>query len=201
MSTLETSAADDAQRLGALRDTGLLDAAPSASFDRRTRLATELLDVPVALVSLVDAERQFFASCVGLPDEVATLRETPLSHSFCSRVVAREQPLIISDAREHPDVSGNPAIEELGVVAYLGIPISHPDGTIIGSFCAIDHVPRTWTEREIALMRDLATSVDTEIALHVTVESERASRRVAEDANDRLQLLAEASGAFAESLD
>jgi serine phosphatase RsbU (regulator of sigma subunit) len=192
---------DDAQRLGALRRTGLLDAAPSESFDRLTRLATELLDVPVALVSLIDADRQFFASCVGLPTDVTAKRATPLSHSFCAHVVDRSRPLVIADARAHPELQDNLAIPDLGVIAYLGIPISHPDGTVIGSFCAIDHVPRTWSDREVALMRDLAASVDTEIALHVTLEAERSSREVAEEANARLQLLAEASGAFAESLD
>jgi serine phosphatase RsbU (regulator of sigma subunit) len=193
--------ADAAQRLDALRRTGLLDGPPSASFDRLTRLATELLDVPVALVSLVDADRQFFASCVGLPADVTAERQTPLSHSFCAHVVDRGDALVISDAREHPVLRDNLAIADLNVIAYLGIPISHPDGTVIGSFCAIDGEPRDWSERDIELMRDLAASVDTEIALHVTVEGEREARRDAEDANRHLRVLAEVSGALAESLD
>jgi serine phosphatase RsbU (regulator of sigma subunit) len=204
MRTVRTAAAeprDDAQRLAALRSTGLLDAVPSASFDRLTRLASELLGVPVALVSFVDAERQFFASCVGLPPDVTAARETPLSHSFCAHVVARGEALIVPDAREHPLLHDNPAVAELGVVAYLGIPIRHPDGTVLGSFCAIDGKPRAWNQRDVDLMRDLAASVDTEIALHVTVEAERAARREAEESGRRLRLLAEASIGFADSLD
>lgn len=133
---------DDGDRLRALQETALLDSPPEEAFDRFTRMAARLLRAPVALVSLVDAERQFFKSCVGLPDVFAESRETPLSHSFCRHAVERATPLVIGDAREHPLVRDSDAIRDLGVVAYLGIPLATADGTVLGSFCVLDGQPR-----------------------------------------------------------
>ena len=89
----------DPRRVAALRAAGLLDLPVAEDFDRVTRMAAELLGVPIVLVSLVDSDRQFFLSCVGLGRELSEERETPLSHSFCQYVVAGDEPLVISDAR------------------------------------------------------------------------------------------------------
>ena len=86
----------DETRLDALRRTGLLDTPPEEVFDRLTRLVRRLLGAPVVLVSLVDADRQFFKSALGLPEPWATRRETPLSHSFCQHVVATGAPLAVA---------------------------------------------------------------------------------------------------------
>lgn len=159
----------DPSRLAALRRAALLDTPAEESFDRLTRLAARLLSAPVALVSLVDADRQFFKSCVGLPEPWATVRETPLSHSFCQHAVATRAPLLIEDAREHPLVRENAAIRDLGVIAYLGVPLITPEGYELGSFCVIDTRPRQWTEEELHTVKDLAASVLAEIELRVTV--------------------------------
>ncbi len=82
------TAVRDPARLAALRDARLLDTGPEESFDRLTRLAVELLDAPVSLVSLVDEDRQYFKSAVGLQDPWASARQTPLTHSICQQVVA-----------------------------------------------------------------------------------------------------------------
>ena len=148
----------DETRLAALWRVGLLDTAPEEVFDRLTRLARRLLGAPVALVSLVDADRQFFKSALGLPEPWATKRETPLSHSFCQHVVATGAPLRVEDAREHPLVCDNLAVPELGVVAYLGMPLATADGQVLGSLCAIDTEPRSWTAEDAAALRDLALS-------------------------------------------
>src|SRR5829696_5678133 len=88
------------QRIAALHAAGLLDAPAEERFDRLTRLARRLLGVPVALVSLLDADRQFFLSAQGLPEPWAVLRQTPLSHSFCRSVVEAGLPMCVSDVRE-----------------------------------------------------------------------------------------------------
>ena len=155
----------DHSRLEALRLTGLMDSPPEASFDRLTRLAARLLRAPVSLVSLVDDCRQFFKSAVGLPVPWDSARETPLSHSFCQHVVASGRRMAVNDARLDPLVLENRAIPELGVIAYLGIPLVTADGHVLGSFCAIDGVPRDWTSEEVDTMTDLAASVSTEIEL------------------------------------
>ena len=113
MSTRINEALVSPARLDALLRLGLLDTPPEESFDRLTRLAARLLSAPVALVSLVDDHRQFFKSAFGLPQPWATVRETPLSHSFCQHVVSEGKPLIVEDARAHPLVCGNPAVTDL----------------------------------------------------------------------------------------
>ncbi|PJF25901.1 MAG: hypothetical protein CUN53_10415, partial [Phototrophicales bacterium] len=110
------------ERLNALHRLNLLDSAPEEAFDRLTRLASYIIGAPITLVSLVDAERQFFKSQIGLPEPLATQRETPLSHSFCQHVVATNKPLIIDDARQHELVYDNLAIRDFDVIAYLGMP-------------------------------------------------------------------------------
>lgn len=126
----------------ALHQTGLLDSPPEPAFDRLTRLARRLLNVPAAFVSLVDAERLFIKSQQGLPEPWASAREMPLGHSFCRHVVEDGGPMAITDARAHPRVRDNPAVLETGVVAYLGAPLRMPGGQTVGAFCAIDKVPR-----------------------------------------------------------
>ncbi len=152
-------------RLAVLHRLELLDSPTEAAFDRLTSLASKIVKAPVSLVSLVDADRQFFKSFVGLAEPWASKRETPISHAFCQHVVAQNEPLIVNDAREHPLVYDNMGITELDIVGYLGMPLTLHDGTGLGSFCVIDHKPRIWTPEEIDIMRELAVSVMTEIEL------------------------------------
>ena len=152
-------------RLEALVRLGLLDTSAEEAFDRLTRLAQRILEVPITLVSLVDDHRQFFKSACGLPEPWASRRATPLSHSLCQHVVASGQPLVIEDAREHPLLRDNLALRDLNVVAYLGMPLKTADGQTVGSFCAIDTGRRIWSPSEQETMRELATSVMSEIAL------------------------------------
>ncbi len=162
MSDFSTRAADN---VAALRRTGLLDSPPEDEFDKITALASRLLRVPVSLVSLVDAERQFFKSVRGLAEPWAARRETPLTHSFCQHVVMSDAPLQVNDAREDPLVRDNRAVEELGVIAYLGMPLRAAGGVTIGSLCAIDSKPRAWTSDDFATLRDLAMLADAQISL------------------------------------
>jgi GAF domain-containing protein len=155
----------DSDRLDALHATGLLDSEVTPSFDRLARIAAQVLNAPVALVSLVDADRQFFKSCLGLPEPWASQRGTPLSHSFCQHAVASREPLLVDDSREHDLLRDNPAIRDIGVIAYAGIPLIDADGNALGTLCVIDSQPRQWTSHQVQLLTDLAASVVTEIAL------------------------------------
>src|SRR5580765_119750 len=136
-------------RLEALLQTSLLDSPPEEAFDRLTRFATTVLRVPVALVSLVDRDRQFFKSQRGLSEPHASLRQTPLASSFCKHAVASREPLLVSDARRDPVFEHNPAVSELGVIAYAGIPLITSEGYALGAFCVVDKEPHDWTEEEI----------------------------------------------------
>jgi signal transduction histidine kinase len=157
----------DPVRLDVLAATALLNSPPEESFDRLTRLASLILHAPVSLVSLVGKDYQFFKSQKGLPEPWASERATPLSHSFCQHVVASAAPLIVADARQHPLLKNNGAVKDLKVIAYLGIPLTTPEGQTLGSFCTIDAKPRDWTEREIEIMQGLARFVMNEIELRL----------------------------------
>jgi GAF domain-containing protein len=152
-------------RLAALHAAGLLDSPPDESFDRLTRLAAKVVKAPVALVTAVDRDRQFFKSCLGLPEPWATRRQTPLSHSFCQHVVAARETVIVSDARRDERLLDNLAIQDLGVIAYLGVPLITREGHAVGTLCVIDHEPRIWTSDEISLVKDVAAAVVTELTL------------------------------------
>ena len=159
------AAARDGDRLDALHATGLLDSDVSPSFDRLARLAAHVLHAPVALVSLVDADRQFFKSCLGMPEPWASRRGSPLTHSFCQHAVALREPLVISDAREDPVMRDNPAIRDINDIAYAGIPLIDAGGHALGTLCVMDSHPRHWATHQIQLLRDIAASVVTEISL------------------------------------
>ncbi len=162
------------RRLERLRRTGLLDVPPEPAFERATRLAVKLLNAPVSLVSLVDRDRQFFQSAVGLDEPWASRRESPLSHSVCRRVVAQGRPVMVADACLDPALRGGPAVTEFGVAAYLGVPLTMADGNILGALCVIDHVPRNWTDDDVAILDDLARGAMSEFDLRVRVaECER----------------------------
>jgi len=163
---LEAAAAvRDPARLEALRATGLLDSPPEPGFDRHARLAAQMMNAPVALVSLVDEDRQFFKSCLGVAEPWASDRETPLSHSFCQHAVAAREPLVVDDAREHPVLRENPAIRDIGAIAYAGVPLIDLEGHALGTLCVIDSRPRQWSSHQVELLGDLAASVVSEITL------------------------------------
>lgn len=153
-----------------LKAATLLDTPQEESFDRFARLASAIMQTPVALVSLVDKHRQFFKSCVGLPEPWAQNRQTPLTHSFCQHVVSTGDVLSVADARTHPLLKTNLAIAELGVIAYLGIPLTTNEGYTLGSFCVIDDTPREWTPKEINILKELAALVIDEIELRLLAQ-------------------------------
>lgn len=157
----------DPARLHALQSTGLLDTPPEPDFDRITRLVCGLLHADVSLISLVDAERQFFKSTSGFDGVVAACTGTPLTHSFCQHVVTSEKMLDVADARMHDTLKSNPAIQDLSVIAYLGVPLHSPDGHVIGSLCAIHRAPRQWTQSDRDALQDFAGIVENAIALRM----------------------------------
>ncbi|WP_299656682.1 GAF domain-containing protein, partial [uncultured Jannaschia sp.] len=190
----ESDAHEADARIQALHDLGLLDGASSDAFDRSVRIASRALRAPVSLFSLVDDRRQVFKAQTGLTGPFAETGQTPLSHSFCRHVVTNRAPLIVTDAREHPRVRENLAIRDLGVVAYLGVPVRSPDGHVLGALCAIQGTPRDWTEDEVALLGDIAADVDTIIALQVEKMERQRIRERLETSNGRLHHVLESTG-------
>lgn len=160
------------------------------AFDRFAQLVRTILDVPIALVSLVDLKQQVFPGASGLPADLDHARSTPLSHSFCQHVVTNSSPLVIPDTRLDALVSSNLAVRDLSVIAYAGMPLTDTHGRVSGSLCAIDHEPRAWTASELALLGDLAAACSSE--LHVRELAIRAAEAYA-----RTRVLVELSQSLA----
>ena len=173
----------DPARLEALTRSELMDSEPEEVFDRLTRLATRLLGAPVATMTLLDDTRQYFKSAVG-----TAVNQTALSHSFCQHVVTGGAPLVVTNARLDPRVSENAAIDDLDVIAYCGVPLTDADGNTLGSFCAIEHGPREWTEIEIEILTELAHNIMTELDLRAAnralIAREHETRSIIESAHD-----------------
>ncbi len=190
-----TAAVADPARLDALHRAGLLDTPPEAAFDRLTSIAALVLRAPAALVSLVDADRQFVKSCVGLPDALAAARELPLSHSICRHVVAAAAPLVVDDARVHPLLRDDGAVRDMGVVAYAGVPLTTADGHVLGSFCVVDVAPRAWTAGDVAVLRELAASTMTEVSLRAEMTERRRAEAALRASDERFALALSATRA------
>jgi PAS domain S-box-containing protein len=179
-SVLHTSLREPA-RVAALRDSGLLDSPAEDEFDRITRLTARLLNVPIALFSLVDVDRYFLKSAIGLPEPHATTRELPHPYGYCNHVVALGSRLVIEDAAEEEIARDSPAFRELGTRAYIGIPIAFA-GQTIGALCALDSQPRKWTADELGTIEDLAAAIQEQIDLRTQLDeaNERYATFVAE---------------------
>ncbi len=149
-------------RIDVLHDSGLLDSPPEEEFDRITQLVCQFLSVPVAMVSLVDTDRQFFKSGRGTMLDVIG-KSSPLSHSLCKLVVEDGVMLAIDDARQNARVSAHPAVVEFAIGAYLGAPLVTEDGFVLGSLCAIDTRPHLWSEGDRTALTTLAAWVMAEI--------------------------------------
>lgn len=153
--------ADEQRRLAALRRLAVLDTAPEERFDRFTRLAVAAFDVPIALVSLVDQNRQWFKSRHG----PLTLRETPREVSFCAHAIARPEILVVSDTLLDPRFADNPVVTgEPRIRFYAGCPLALPeDGSRVGTLCLLDTRPRELDASALGLLRDLANLVRQEL--------------------------------------
>jgi GAF domain-containing protein len=146
----------DPERLRALRATGLLDSPPEEVYDRITRAAAAALDVPFAAMSLIDVDRQFLKSTVGMGGTSPEERQTTLERSVCQYAVANGAPLILEDARTDPVFKNHPAVVDGSLVAYLGIPLADKDGNVVGTLCVFDTKPRLWGTGHVQILGNLA---------------------------------------------
>jgi len=143
---------DEERRLAAIRALGLWKTPPEERFDRITRVAAALFDVPIALIALMERDREWFKSCCGME-----IREVSRDESFCSHAIFQRRPLVVDDARvverfaDNPYVTGYP-----GVRFYAGHPLVLENGSCVGTLCILDTKPRPLTDDGLALLRDLA---------------------------------------------
>ena len=151
---------DELHRLAALRALGLLDTPREERFDRITRLLARALDVPIALINLVDEDRQWGKACFGLADS-----EAPRAASFCAHTILTDQALVVEDTAADPRFAQNAqVIGEPYLAAYAGVPVRDPTGFRVGTLCAADIEARPWSDADIEVVSDLAAWVELEIA-------------------------------------
>lgn len=150
---------DETRRLETLRGMKLLDSLPEERFDRVTRLAKQVFSTPIALVSLIDADRQWFKSNQGLD-----AAETPRNISFCGHAILDDKIMVVSDASEDQRFCDNPLVcGDPNIRFYAGYPLSAPDGSRVGTLCVIDRVARQITPEQTQLLRELGRMVEEEL--------------------------------------
>ena len=167
----ETLAAPE--RLKALERTELLNSPPEIAFDRITELTHRILGTPIALVSLIAEDYQFFKSALGLPEPIANVQVTPLSHSFCKHVISTGAPIVANDTRVHELVHSVASVQDFGIHTYLGVPLYTPDHQALGTLCTLGFEPRTWSSQDVQTIQDLASMAMSEVALRLELHIQK----------------------------
>ncbi len=163
---------DEAARLAALHKYDILDSAPEQVYDDVTALAAHICDMPMALITFVDDDRQWFKSSMGFTDW-----ETPRNHAFCAYTIAHDGPMVVENAAEdarfadYPHVKGDPELR-----FYAGAPLVTPDGYAVGSLCVMDSKPRTLQSDQIQALERLSRLVVTQLELRATAQNIRDDR-------------------------
>lgn len=151
--------ADEEKRLAAVHGLGLLDTEAEERFDRHARIAAAALDMPIALVTLVDRDRQWFKSHQGFD-----FSETPRDIGFCAHAILKDEPLIVTDALNDDRFADNPAvIGDPRVRFYAGVPLKTADGSRVGALCIVDHKPRQISPSQVRILQDVARLVEVEL--------------------------------------
>ncbi len=172
----------ETERMGELLRYDVLDTEAEPSFDRVTQLATHIFGVPIALVSLVDHERQWFKACIGLP-----LRETTREVAFCAHALGRSTPLVIEDTHADPRFRNNPLVTGPPFIRfYAGAPLTTPAGHDLGTLCIIDRAPRAFDEHARTLLMSLAAVVMDVLELRVRTRELDSARAALQQTTDKL---------------
>jgi hypothetical protein len=178
---------NEADRLNTLRGYGILDTDPEASFDDLTRLAALICSTPIAVVSLVDQERQWFKSKTGL-----NISQTPREESFCAHAIMSPEVLVVPDASQDPQFASNPhVIGELHIRFYAAAPLVAPNGHRLGALCVIDRVPRQASPEQLDSLRILSRQVMAQVELARNLQDLKMALKKRDDLDQDLHKLIE----------
>lgn len=167
---------DDPERLETVRSLGLLDSAPEPEFDRLTRIARRMLGGSIALLSVIDDQRQYNKSV----DGADSLREMPIEGSFCRHVVAKRSALFVPNAVEDRTLREMLGENPLGIESYAGVPLTVDNKYVVGVLCVLGDRPQQFTENDLTALQDLAELAASELALRRANEKIDGQRRLLE---------------------
>src|SRR5262245_39596131 len=182
---------DEVERLAALHGLGILDTPPELAYDELTGLAAYICQTPIALISLVDENRQWFKSRVGL-----TTGETPREVAFCAHAILQPDLMVVPDARADERFANNPLVASpQGIRFYAGAPLVTAEGHALGTLCVLDHKPRDLSQEQQRALRALSHQVVAQLRLrqqlaeqmHINAELRRVEEEL-QRANDLLAL-------------
>jgi formate hydrogenlyase transcriptional activator len=180
--------ANEQERLQALRGSGILDTAPERSYDQLTELAASICGTPIAILSLIDSDRQWLKSKVGL-----SITETSRDIAFCAHAILEQGLLVVSDATADQRFADNPLVtSDPHIRFYAGAPLITPEGQAVGTLCVLDHVPRQLSDQQREALRVLSSQAVAQIELHKT----KAELRTAESSTNSVMEALRASEEF-----
>jgi GAF domain-containing protein len=162
---------NEEERLVELNGLNLLDTPMEADFDQVTERLTKLFKVPIALLTLIDKDRQWFKSQAGLPADLAEARCTSRDVSLCGHVIANDEVLIVRDLARDPRFANNPWVKERDLRFYAGVPLRGPNGLPIGTLSILDTKPREMTRQEQDLLKMIAGDVMEQIKRRPVAET------------------------------
>ncbi|WP_404406125.1 EAL domain-containing protein [Jeotgalibacillus malaysiensis] len=155
----------EASRLKEIERLQILDTPFEERFDRITRTIKNAFHVPICFISIIDDKRQWFKSCIGLPEPVRTIREVPRDQTLCDYVIRQQEALIIENMAEHQDGEIREFFKMSGLQFYAGIPLISR-GEMIGTLCITDYLPRTFNEQQVETISDYSKWVESELELY-----------------------------------
>lgn len=175
------------ERLVALRSYSILDTAEEKDFDELTTLASSICQTPIALISLVDAERQWFKSHIGTDE-----KESPKEYSFCAHAIASSDDImVVADATQDERFFDNPLVTgDTQIVFYAGVPLINEDGFALGSLCVIDHQRKNFSQEQASALKILAKQVVDKLELRRKVKALEIANQELRDANVFIQKFA-----------
>ncbi len=185
-------------RLAAVAETGLVGTGPEDVFDDLATLAAQLLDAPLAFITIVDDERCWWKSVAG--EGVGDMRSNAAQDSLCHYMIGSGRHLVVEDATADERVRTYGSVTEMGVRAWAGFPVRAADDEILGSLCVVDTEPRLWSPQDLRVLDTLAAAASREISLRTALAAERRSAAASSVTEARVGVLAAQAAVLSESL-